>query len=103
MSQLTGAELRRRRELLGLTIEQVSVGTGLTRDALHALEGDATHRLTRGPYGDAYRTTYALFLDRVEAGDTAVPPTSAAKWIATAWVVGVSTTTASTAASAVWS
>lgn len=75
MLQLTGAELRRRREQLGLTIDQVSVGTGLTREALLALEGDQAHRLTRGPYGDAYRKTYTLFLDRVEAGDTAVPPT----------------------------
>ena len=53
MLQLSGAELRRRREQLGLTIEQVSVGTGLTRDALAALEGDQSHRLTRGAYGDA--------------------------------------------------
>lgn len=73
MSQPKGAELRRRREALGMTLEQVSGGTGLTRDALSALESDEAHRLTRGAYGEAYRSTYALFLDRVAAGDTAVP------------------------------
>jgi transcriptional regulator with XRE-family HTH domain len=85
MLQLSGAELRRRREQLGLTIEQVSVGTGLTRDALAALEGDQSHRLTRGAYGDAYRKTYTLFLDRVESGDTAVPPTSTEADIPSTW------------------
>jgi hypothetical protein len=56
-----------------LTLEQASAGTGLTSDAIAALESDLPHRLTRGAYGEAYRRTYALFLERVSAGDTAAP------------------------------
>lgn len=73
MSEPNGAALRRQRELLGLSLEQASAGTGLTSDAIAALESDLPHRLTRGAYGDAYRRTYALFLERVSAGDTAAP------------------------------
>jgi hypothetical protein len=56
-----------------LDVAAASAGTGLVAGAIAALESDQPHRLTRPPYGDAYRRTYALFLDRVASGETQAP------------------------------
>ena len=60
-----GTQLRRRREGLGLTLEQVSEGTGVPRDYLEALETGERRQLPPGPYATAYARTYRSFLKRV--------------------------------------
>lgn len=65
MGEDIGLQLRRRREQLGLDLDQVSEGIGVPRDYLEALEAGEMRRLPPGPYATAYVRTYRLYLQRM--------------------------------------
>ncbi|MCB9681594.1 MAG: helix-turn-helix domain-containing protein [Alphaproteobacteria bacterium] len=71
MSESTGRDLRRRREALGLSVDDVADATAIPVDYLRALEDGALHLLPPGPYATAYARTCRRYLERFEA--TAAP------------------------------
>lgn len=64
---IDGTALRRRRERLGLSLEQVSDGTKVPVDYLRALESGDVSRIPQGPYAERYASAVDALLSRVAA------------------------------------
>ncbi len=74
MAMSPGSELRRRREALGWTLDQVAQRLAVGADVLRALEEGQLHRLPPGPYADGHLRAYRRELERAEVtGPPTVP------------------------------
>lgn len=62
----TGSELRRRREALGLSLDDVAEATAIPVDFLAAVEAGELSALPPGPYAESYATSMRRYLDRVD-------------------------------------
>lgn len=62
----TGSELRRRREALGLSLDDVAEATAIPVDFLAALEAGRLGAIPPGPYAESYATSMRRYLARVE-------------------------------------